>query len=183
MANRNFARAMRRKTQWAGFGNEAGAATVPVMLNVTAGTTAIISVGAITAGGAGIFDDETTITRTIGRVAWSLSADGAAGTRTSVAIGCAVVRNEALTAGISALPSPETDPDFEWLYYSVHQLQQVGAQLDGASLEGESHAFDVRGQRIVRLGQTLVWLAAVTSAAVAVDARVGVGGRYLVKLT
>ena len=176
---RQFARGgPRRKTQWAGFGTAGGGATLPIMVVLTAGTTSILSQAFVVSGGTGIVDEETTITRTLG--IWSFATNLAtAAVSGTYAIGLAVVRNEALAAGVGSLPSVESDPDFEWLYYAAGHLRNPNSTLQDGPLSAVHMAFDVRGQRIVRKGSTVVWLA--ESETIGMVA--GVAGRYLLKLT
>ena len=178
MANRNFSRVMRRKTQWAGFGDAAGGANIPSWVNLAAGASTILSFNAIIGNIAGFIEEEVTVTRTIGR--FSFGIDSAASEAVGgIAVGLAVARAEAITAGVGSLPSVEDDPDFEWLYYSVvHVVNPVNALQDGGLSTGFVD-FDVRGQRILRTGQSLVWIAESNQSA----CRAVVAGRYLVKLT
>jgi hypothetical protein len=134
----------------------------------------------VTAGGVGFLDDEEyTITRTIVNVA-GIPAIVTAASRARVAIGLGIFRVEAVAAGVGSLPSPESDPDFEWLYYSQFDLRTpTASQLEGSTaLDMYRAMVDVRGQRIVRLGQVPVWLAESQDN----NVEVGVGGRYLAKL-
>jgi len=168
----------RRKTQWAGMGDAAGAANLPIPLNLTAGTPLIISQAGILGGAAGFVDEEVTLVRTIGMISAVLDTTSA-GVVGSVAIGCGVMRLEALAIGVTALPSPEDDPDFEWLYYAVIPLSFGPSVSRGfGNAAGTSISFDVRGQRRVGRSETPVWIAESQNA----NAEVGVGGRYLVKL-
>ncbi len=176
-----FSRGTRRKTQWLGMGNAAGTAgTLPLAIDLTAGTAAVLSQGGAVAGGFGALDEEVTVTRMIGAVSVALRVQTAE-VRGTVAIGCAVVRIEALAAGVGSLPSPESDPDFEWLYYGVFPLfNSVQTANSGADRTSALILpFDVHSQRIVRTGSSLVWLAESEGN----NAIAGVGGRYLVKLT
>ena len=168
----------RRKTQWGAFGSPAGAATIPTWVNLTAGTAAIISTAITVAGTVGLLDEEFTITRTIGRFNFATNVSTANLTG-SVAVGCAVARVEAITAGVASLPSPEEDPDFEWLFYGVYGVKNPAGTLQDGPLSASFIDFDVRGQRIVRRGETIIWLA--ESETLAMQAMIG--GRYLVKLT
>ncbi len=178
MANRNFARAMRRKTQWFGMGPATGVA-LPTYTTLGVGVPAIISQALIAGGAAGLLDEEGTITRMIGQISAQLDAE-TADVQATVAVGMGVFRDEAVAAGVASLPSPEDDPDFEWLFYGVYGLGNgpttAGQNDQLSSLRVD---FDVRGQRIVRTGQNVVWLAEAQTAAL----RVMVGGRYLIKLT
>ena len=168
----------RRKTQWAGLGNSTGAAAIPTAIALVAGTPLIISQAAVVAGGTGIVDEEFTITRTICDILLATRVNTAE-LAVSVAIGCAVARAEAITAGVASLPSPESDPDFEWIFYGVGLLLNpiAAEEQDGGSLV-RMHV-DVKGQRIVRAGQSIVWIAESQGG----NASAGVAGRYLVKLT
>ena len=90
-----------------------------------------------------------------------------------------MARAEAIAAGVGSLPSPEDDPDFEWLYYYQGAVINPQNALRDGPVSGGRVQFDVRGQRIMRSGESVVWLAESQVSAMAV----GVNGRYLVKLT
>ena len=177
MARQQFARGTRRKTQWAGMGDAAGAANLPAWTALTAGTPAIVSNNLIVGGAAGVFDEEMTVTRTIGRVNATLQGLGTA-VRGQVAFGLGVFRVEAAAAGVGSLPDPELRPDFEWLYYKVLavDLNTINLPVDLSTAFSD---FDVKSQRIVRSGEVLLWLAVSQD----FNPRVTVGGRYLIKLT
>ena len=170
---------MRRKTQWAGFGSETGTATLPTPIDVaTATPSAILSFNATIAGALGFVDEEVTITRMIGRIFAALnttsnSADG------TYAIGCIVARNEAIAAGIGSLPSPETQPDAEWLYYTVGSLINGANVLKDGPLSAVEFGFDVHAQRVLRAGSSVVWIGHAETS----NLTLGVSGRYLAKLT
>ncbi len=178
MANRNFARVMRRKTQWGGFGSEVGAALFPDFVSVASGSVAILSSAIVIGGALGVVDEEVTITRTIGTITVSLNVDTAVVT-SRFAVGLGVMRSEALAAGVASMPDPETRPDFEWLYYHVGGLKNPNSALRDGPTSSYTVPFDVRGQRIVRTGETPVWLAAARGQSI----HLAIGGRYLLKLT
>ncbi len=168
----------RRKTQWGGFGSESGTAALPALVTLTATTSVILSQGIVADGALGMLDEEFTVARVIGHVTGAIGIDTAV-TSGTIALGCAVARNEAITAGVASLPSAEDDPDFEWLYYAVFQVLNPQNALRDGPLSGVQFQFDVRGQRIVRKGQSLVWIAESQDS----NCVAGVGGRYLIKLT
>jgi len=179
MARQQFRRGPRRKTQWAGFGDEAGTAALSSLVTLVAGTPQIISQGMVVQGSLGLLDDEVTITRMIGQFVGLLNAI-AADAEAEFAIGVLVARNEAIIAGVASLPSPEDDPDSDWLFYGqYHVAQPQASAIQGTiSLNAIRENFDVRGQRIVKAGEAPVWIAESQTAGV----KVGVGGRYLAKL-
>jgi len=168
----------RRKTQWGGFGRADGAALFPTQVTLAAGSSAIIANGIAIAGSTGVSGEEITVTRTIGVVTASIDATTAEGEAT-VGIGCIVARGEAITAGVGSLPSVESDMDAEWLYYAVFMLRNPANTLQDGVISSRTVHFDVRGQRIVRAGSGIVWIAQANFT----DCQVGVCGRYLVKLT
>jgi len=178
MANRSYARVMRRKVQWAGFGSASGTAALPRLGAMAAGTPIILSQGSVLGGALGFLDEEVTITRMIGQLTVGLNVDTALADAT-VAVGCLVVRNEALVAGVVSLPSPEDDPDSEWLYYVSTILVNPQSALRDGPTSSIVIAFDVRSQRILRAGWSVVWLAESEGN----NAIAGVTGRYLAKLT
>jgi len=168
----------RRKTQWAGMGNSSGAAALPTYITLSAGVASILSTALIVRGQSGlIIEGEVTITRMIGEYSAVLDSE-TADVQATLAIGCAVVRQEAITAGVASLPSPEDDPDFEWLYYGVHGMRNEPISALQTDVSTLRKSFDMRAQRILRVGYNVVWLAETQTA----DAFVVVGGRYLVKL-
>ncbi len=178
MARRQFSRGIRRKTQWAGFGDSTGAAELPEIVSVPAATpSAIISFNAVIQNTLGWLDEEVTITRMIGMVTVTLNLDTALASA-SFAVGCLVARGEAITAGIGSLPSPEDDPDVEWLYYVSGIVHNPQNALRDGPLSGIHIPFDVKSQRIVRAGQSPVWIAHAEGN----NLLVGVNGRYLAKL-
>ena len=168
---------VRRKTQWAGYGDSVGAAVLPGFVVVPSGGAAILSFNGIINGAAGFLDEEVTITRMIGRVSARINVN-TANVSATLAVGCIIARNEAIAAGVGSLPSPEDDPDSDWLYYAVMGLVNPNSTLVDSALANIHSDFDVSGQRIVRAGQTAVWIAEAQSQAIFTQ----VGGRYLAKL-
>ena len=174
---RQFVRSARRKTQWAGFGTASGGGQIPPFENVNVGVSSILSQVMMISSAAGIVDEETTITRMIGRFTAALNVT-TAGAEATVRVGCLVVRTEALAAGVAALPSVEDDPDSEWLFHGGVALLNPNSTLKDGPGSFQTIQFDVRGQRIVKSGMTPVWLCESETT----NVRAQVDGRYLVKL-
>ncbi len=182
MAHRNFARAQRRSTSWLGFGDESGSsAALGSMQTLAVGTPSILSQLMVRQGQLeDVIGAQMTLTRTIGNITARLTpvtADAEA----RVAIGGIVVREAALTSGVGSMPSPEDEPDADWFYYEQFDIiNPAASSIAGASAANtyRSH-FDVKGQRIMRDGFAVVWLAEAQDSVV----EVGVCGRYLVKLS
>ena len=178
MANRNFARVMRRKTQWYGFGDAAGNAVVPDLTIAASGVVAIMSEGFIANAGTGLSDEEGTITRMIGTLFVQVLVDTVS-VDAGYAIGCVIARDEAIAAGVASLPDPESEPDAEWLYWTSGRLINPDTLDKASNISHTKIDFDVRGQRVARKGSRPVWLVAGRTNTV----EASVAGRYLVKLT
>ena len=178
MANRQrYARGPRRVTQWAGFGNTAGAASLPIMVDITASASAILSQGIVAGGSSGISGERFTLTRTIGRLTAAINSN-TANVNASIAVGCIKVRNEAVTAGVASMPNLEDDPDADWVYYTSMILRNPNNTLRDGAISMVHIPFDVKSQRKLDGGDQLVWIAfAITN-----NVSVGVTGRYLLKL-
>jgi len=173
----------RRMTQWAGMAAEDGASdTLPVMVVLTAGTPVFLSQGIdgplISATNAGL-DERATLTRTIANLSAKL-VDVAADTEATVAVGCMVVTAAAMVAGVASIRSLEDDAGASWVYYTVFHLRNPKASsIEGSTaLDIYREHIDVRSQRKIRNGETIVWIAESEGS----GAIVGIGGRYLLKL-
>ena len=177
MARTFVARGARRKTQWGGFGDTAGAANLPAFISIASGASAIISQAAIVGGGAGFISEEVTLTRMIGSLTAVINDDTALAEGT-VAIGCTMALQAGINAGTGSLPDLETSPDHEWIYYTTISLRNPQNALRDGPVAAMIRSFDVKSQRKVKTGFSFVWIAE----AQAVAFRVAVGGRYLVKL-
>ena len=168
----------RRVTQWGGLGNQDGSTVQrSTFVSGASGVTIILSSGLIVGGGYGFVEERVTITRLIGSFAARIQPD-TSGLAAAYAMGCAKARVEAITAGVGSLPSPESQPDFEWLYYHAGNLRRDGTANTDNGLTTIRVEFDVRSQRILHSGESLVWLCSIRTNAV----EAAVGGRALVKL-
>ena len=177
MARRTFVRSTRRVTQWAGFGNTAGAASLPIMVDIGASASAIISQGIIASGAAGLVAERFTLTRTIGRLTVALNAN-TANVNASVAVGCIKVRSEAAAAGTGSMPDLVADPDADWVYYTSVIMRNPNNTLRDGATSMIHIPFDVKSQRKLDGGEQLVWIGfAITN-----NVSIGVTGRYLLKL-
>ena len=144
---------------------------------ISAGAASIISKSMVVKGGLGLTAERFTLTRTIGQVSVSLDVSTAS-VEATVAVGCIAARNEAITAGTASLPSLVSDPDADWIYYTIiHVRNPNTTNLDGPISMRYLH-FDVSSQRKLDAGDDLVWLAFAQTTVCSV----GVAGRYLLKL-
>ena len=179
MAARSFARrGMRRKVQWVGMLDQAGANAFPVFTALPTATAAILSFGVVASGiAADAVEEEVTITRTIGLLTVHLDVD-TADALGAFAVGLIVQRGEQVTAGVASMPTPLGDPDAEWLYWTAGMLRNSNLTSREGPISSLHIPFDIRSQRVLRRGSTPVWLGQGAAAGLVAS----VSGRYLVKL-
>ena len=102
----------------------------------------------------------TTILRAIGEYAIAPTSAGVALDACTITLVMGVVSTDAATVGASALPDPNAEPEYPWLWWSSHTFHE--STTDPASAEataGGRWSFDNRAMRILRAGQTLVFVA------------------------
>ncbi len=80
----------------------------------------------------------------------------------TIAVGCILVSDEAVAAGVASIPSPITDADDDWLYY---QWCSVQSGVLGAPGQGTEFRFNVDNKAMRRFpaGKTLVAVAEASS--------------------
>ena len=100
----------------------------------------------------------------------------------AVSVGFAVVSDQAIAIGVTAVPTPETDrsSDLWYVYESIINRFQF---VSGAGFEtnaGQTHPFDSKAMRKVEDGQDVAVV--VETAATSSGAIVTLGARMLIKL-
>ena len=170
----------RRKNAWvAGVGsNQAGQ-------SVSATGKAGVSLGA------GINVDGLTLVRTRGEFQMYLESASSAGAGFIGAVGLAVVTDQAFNVGITAIPGPVTESNFDgWLYHRFFSviaggIIDGGAAADHDQVNAMSAAvrveIDSKAMRKVKEGETIVGIMEFTEIGTAV-ARFFMDSRMLFKL-
>jgi len=124
-----------------------------------------------------------TIVRTRG--VFYLGSDQAAATEDqAAALGGAVVSDQAVAVGITALPTPITDKSSD-LWFMFQSLMSNIAFLTAAGFQqpaGQQLIYDSRAMRKVEDGQDIVIMAESDVAAVTAGVEIRHGGRMLLKL-
>ncbi len=168
MAGRRVStRSVKRLTSWFEF--------VPVTATMTAaGGTVIFSLNA-----AALALRPFTVVRTRFEV-W-LKSDQAAATEDQVAmLGLAVVSDQAVAVGVTAVPTPGTDMGSDLWF--VHQVMYADeSALVDKTRSGQRYSIDSKAMRKVDIGQDLVVVSELGSASGG-GCIVTVGGRMLVKV-
>jgi len=131
---RQFARSSKRTVSWA-----QGVVGTDLSLSATGKqlwTTAIGSVGAAL---------KRTIVRTRGAAIVTLKTATAGGDGFTIGLGIGLVTLQAHTAGVTSVPGPLTDTDWDgWLYHAVgHVFATTATIADGVNAAGAVARFDI----------------------------------------
>jgi len=134
-------RAPRKEKQWAGF----------------PGTVLALTGSGTNLGTSIPFTSVQTIMRMIGEYVIVPTSDPVATDHATVAVGICKVSTDAFTLGATAMPDPNAEPEFPWLYWASHDFYFGDTSADpnsaGATLR---HSFDVRTMRKFRPGESAV---------------------------
>ena len=104
------------------------------------------------------FNQPETILRMVGEYSFGPdnSVAAIAGDRAVITVGIGLVSLDAAVAGASALPDPDGDSQYDWLYWRAHGYY-VGSILTNPMI-ALRHQFDIRSMRKAKARQTLVFL-------------------------
>ncbi len=126
------------------------------------GTNVTLTTVGTTGGGALAFiAGPETVVRMMGRGLLQLMDAPTAGDSMHLTVAIAVVTTDAATAGAGSLPDPSDEPEFPWLYWTELDIFASDTNADnGGNIGGAiRYEFDVRSQRIIRPGHSLVYFA------------------------
>ena len=104
------------------------------------------------------FNQPETILRMVGEYSFQPDTTSAAvaGDRAVITVGIGLVSLDAAVAGATALPDPDGDSQYDWLYWHAHSYY-VGTILTNPVI-ALRHQIDVRSMRRAKARQTLVFL-------------------------
>ena len=75
----------------------------------------------------------------------------------SIGVGIGVVSSDAVSAGASALPDPNGEADYPWLYWAQHDFFFGSTATDPASLASSlRRPFDIKSMRKLKPRESLV---------------------------
>jgi len=135
-------------------------------IGVGGGDGTVLVLGNNPIGSAITFTESTqTILRTRGRVNLSLTAAVAAVTdRCRVTAGIAIVSSDAVTLGATALPEPETDRSFPWMWWDTWWVQSSSTATPPViPAQGVyNEVVDVKSMRKVRVDQAIALIVEVS---------------------
>jgi len=121
------------------------------------GTQALTGDGTSAGSGSLVFLTTGTIMRMIGEYIIGPSAAVAAGDGVVISVGIGVFSADAVAVGASALPDPNDEPEYPWLYRLSHALFFPAVVTEPASEQGYvRHGFDVKSMRKVKPQEALV---------------------------
>jgi len=122
-----------------------------------------------------------TVVRTRGSL-WVRSDQTVTSEDYQASLGLAVVSEQAVAIGVTAIPTPETDRNSD-LWFVYETLQQAFTRFDATGtmgMEGAVKEFDSKAMRKVEEGEDLVTV--IETSAVSLGAQVMVSFRMLLKL-
>ena len=97
-----------------------------------------------------------TLVRTRGAISVHAQAVGAVEDNILVAYGIIVVSENAVNVGLTAVPDPLVDIENDWFVYGTFAMSAVSTNPAAISiLMNQTHQFDSRGQRKLKLGDAL----------------------------
>ena len=104
------------------------------------------------------FTSPETVVRLMGEyIVGAAGAPPTAGDAATITVGIGVVSTDAAAVGASAMPDPETEPEYPWLFWASHPLWFPTAGNIGNNLMGGArHWFDVKSQRKLKPRESLV---------------------------
>ena len=142
---RNFQRGQRQTKEWT---------RIPGVQNAfTAAATAV--------GTPLDFTESRTILRMLGEYTAGATGGGTVAETdfATIAVGIGIVSTDASAVGASAMPDPNAEADYPWLYWASHVFQFPSGGDNGAT-EGASirRMFDIRSMRKVKPRESLVFV-------------------------
>ena len=140
---RNFTRTQRQTKRWIGLGLSNVAFT-----------------GSLTSRqGVFNFEEGRTVLRMIGEYLIMSTAAPVALDAAGIAIGIGVVSTDASTVGGTAMPDPQDEPEYPWLFWASHTWRSNSANIDSAL--GSTvirRSFDIKSMRKVKPRESLAVL-------------------------
>ena len=104
--------------------------------------------------------DAQTIMRMIGSYIIGPTSAPTALDRAFIGVGIGFVSTDAATLGLTAMPDPESEPDYPWLYWRSHALRFAGTDPESGSAESTVRVdFDVKSMRKWPKRTSLVFVA------------------------
>ncbi len=104
------------------------------------------------------FTSKQTVLRMIGEYVITSRPVLANADEADVTVAIGKFATDAYTLGATAMPEPNQEPEFPWLYWASHPFHSTGTEADNnAQVNGISvrHSFDIRTMRKFSPGETL----------------------------
>ena len=140
MANRTFARRQRMKKRWT---------RIP-------GTIFTMTADGHQGGASFSASEAVTVLRLLGEYIIGPTSPPVALDAVSIGVGIGVVSTDAATLGATALPDPEAEPDYPWLYWAVHDFYFPSTDVDAAGAQQSVRkVIDVKSMRKLTSRQSL----------------------------
>ena len=97
-----------------------------------------------------------TVLRMLGEYVINPTSAPVTGDSCVITVGIAVVSSDAAALGSTAMPDPDGEPDFPWLYWAQHPLSYPSTEVQVKTGVGAlRHTFDVRSMRKIQTRQSV----------------------------
>jgi len=121
-----------------------------------------------TQGGSSLaFSTPETVVRMIGGGLFTFDASTTdVGDHARMVVVIGVVSSDAAAVGATALPDPITEANYQWLYFqelTIHAVSGVTAEWASNAASVHRYSFDIKSQRKLTPGQSLVYYAELAS--------------------
>ena len=103
-----------------------------------------------------------TVLRILGEYTLGPTAASTAADRACITVGIGVVSSDAVELGSTAMPDPEDEPNFPWLYWASHPFHYVDSSLESGLQRMHRRSFDVRSMRKMKPRESLAVVAQYT---------------------
>ncbi len=108
-------------------------------------------------GGVLALDGPWTVIRMLGSYVIQPTSAPVAGDAVQITMAIGVVSSDAAAVGASALPDPDEEPDYPWLYWGSHTFFYGNTALDaGSDAFSIRKEFDIRSMRKIKPRESLV---------------------------
>ncbi len=105
------------------------------------------------------FTSAATVLRMIGEYVIAPTSAPTALDEVIIAAAIGVVSSDAAAVGSSAMPDPNAEPEYPWLYWASHDFYFPGADPEAAIASASVRkTFDIRSMRKIKPRESLVWV-------------------------
>lgn len=128
--------------------------------NIPGGPITFTAAGTAIGGSFGSDDDPATVLRMLGEYTITFTPNPVGLDSCIIGIGIGVVSSDAAAVGAAAVPDPDGDPEYPWLYWASHPMFSTGTDpAVGAQAASVRRSFDSGSMRKMKPKESLIFVA------------------------